>query len=42
MVLQEVGENIDEQEVNLFFDVADSDGDGQINYYEFSKIMKGK
>lgn len=42
MVLKEAGENIKSEDLDVFFEVADADGDKLLNYYEFSKIMKGK
>lgn len=42
MVLKQGGFPMSENEINIFFQAADLDEDGQINFYEFSKIMKKK
>lgn len=39
---QELGENIDEEELQDMINQADRDGDGEINLDEFYRIMKKK
>ena len=39
-VAQELGENIDEEELQDMINQADRDGDGEINIDEFYRIMK--
>merc|ERR1712010_409251 len=41
-VAQELGENIDEEELQDMINQADRDGDGEINIDEFYRIMKKK
>merc|ERR1711967_97233 len=41
-VAQELGENIDEEELQDMINQADRDGDGEINLDEFYRIMKKK
>jgi len=39
-VCQEIGENINDEELQEMIDEADRDGDGQVNLQEFLRIMK--
>merc|ERR1711924_400317 len=41
-VLLELGENIDDEELQDMINLADRDGDGEINIDEFYRIMKKK
>jgi calmodulin len=38
-VLHNLGEDLDEEEVNAILKEADIDGDGHINYEEFTTMM---
>ena len=38
-ILSNLDEKIDEQEINQIINLADTDGDGQINYSEFVTIL---
>ena len=39
-VTQELGENINHEELQEMINEADGDGDGQVNLQEFMRIMK--
>lgn len=39
-VCKEIGENINDEELQEMIDEADRDGDGQVNLQEFLRIMK--
>ena len=41
-VAEELGENIDDEELQDMINQADRDGDGEINIDEFYRIMKKK
>jgi calmodulin len=41
-VLQNLGERLSEEELAEMLREADADGDGQINYSEFAKVMLAK
>merc|ERR1711998_763962 len=41
-VAEELGENIDDEELHDMINQADRDGDGEINIDEFYRIMKKK
>ncbi|ESN98600.1 hypothetical protein HELRODRAFT_106870 [Helobdella robusta] len=41
-VMINLGEKLTDQEIQEMIDEADCDGDGQINYEEFVKMMVGK
>ncbi len=42
LVMKNVGEGMSDHEVEQMIKEADIDGDGQINYPEFVKMLKGK
>ena len=41
-VMINLGENLTDDEVGMMIREADVDGDGQVNYDEFVKMMKAK
>merc|ERR1712154_631455 len=40
VVMQNLGETLEQEEIQTMIDEADLDGDGQINYEEFYAMMK--
>ena len=38
-IMQNMGDTLDDQEINLFIKQADVVGDGMVNYEEFTKLM---
>jgi len=41
-VMTKLGEKLSEEEVDDMIREADVDGDGQVNYEEFVKVMQGR
>ena len=41
-VMASLGEELTEQEIDEMMSDADTDGDGQVNFEEFSRMMKHK